>query len=117
MDPRNFLNEADIFMFETLEYNPAIHTEAAVESALSGSFLAASAGTPDGADTYAAILYNEGKKYNINPVYLANRIIMEQGKVVEQGFVEDLKEKYVMVKGETGDADKAQNYLIYQVTH
>lgn len=39
-------------------------------------------------------------------------IIMEQGKVVEQGFVEDLKEKYVMVKGETGDADKAQNYLI-----
>jgi len=79
MDPRNFLNEADIFMFETLEYNPAIHTEAAVESALSGSFLAASAGTPDGADTYAAILYNEGKKYNINPVYLANRIIMEQG--------------------------------------
>lgn len=79
MDPRNFLNEADIFMFETLEYNPAIHTEEAVESALSGSFLAASAGTPDGEETYGAILFNEGKKYNINPVYLANRILMEQG--------------------------------------
>lgn len=39
-------------------------------------------------------------------------IIMEQGKVVEQGFVEDLKEKYVMVKGETADADKAKEYLI-----
>jgi chorismate synthase len=35
-------------------------------------------------------------------------IIMEQGKVVEQGFVEDLKEKYVMVKGETADAEKAK---------
>ena len=39
-------------------------------------------------------------------------IIMEQGRVVEQGFVEDLKEKYVMVKGEVADADKAQKYLI-----
>lgn len=39
-------------------------------------------------------------------------IIMEQGKVVEQGFVEDLKEKYVMVKGEVADAEKAQKYLI-----
>lgn len=79
MDPRNFLNEADIFMFETLEYNPEIHTEAAVESALRGSFLAASEGTPDGVDTYAEILYKLGKKYNCNPVYLANRILMEQG--------------------------------------
>lgn len=39
-------------------------------------------------------------------------IIMEQGKVVEQGFVEDLKEKYVMVKGESGDAEQAKKYLI-----
>ena len=39
-------------------------------------------------------------------------IIMEQGKVVEQGFVEDLKEKYVMVKGEVADAEKAKKYLI-----
>ena len=39
-------------------------------------------------------------------------IIMEQGKVVEQGFVEDLKEKYVLVKGEVPDAEKAKKYLI-----
>lgn len=30
-------------------------------------------------------------------------VIIEQGRVVEQGFVEDLKEKYVMVKGELGE--------------
>ena len=30
-------------------------------------------------------------------------VIIEQGKVVERGFVEDLKEKYVMVKGELAD--------------
>ncbi len=38
-------------------------------------------------------------------------IIMEKGKVAEQGFVEDLKEKYILVKGEREDADKANNIL------
>lgn len=39
-------------------------------------------------------------------------IIMEHGKVVEQGFVEDLKEKYIVVKGEAKDAESARQYLI-----
>lgn len=39
-------------------------------------------------------------------------IIMEQGQVVEQGFVEELKEKYVLVKGEATDVDKAKHLLI-----
>ncbi len=39
-------------------------------------------------------------------------VIMEQGKIVEQGFVEDLKEKYILVKGEKEDADKLQGVLI-----
>lgn len=39
-------------------------------------------------------------------------IIMEQGQVVEQGFVEELKEKYVVVKGELADAEKAESHLI-----
>lgn len=38
-------------------------------------------------------------------------IIMEQGNIVEQGFVEDLKEKYLSVKGEAADADKAEKIL------
>lgn len=39
-------------------------------------------------------------------------IIMEQGRVVEEGFVEDLKEKYILVKGENADADKAEAILL-----
>ncbi len=39
-------------------------------------------------------------------------MIMEQGQIVEQGFVEDLKEKYILVKGEKEDADKLQSILI-----
>ncbi len=39
-------------------------------------------------------------------------IIMEKGRVVEQGFVEELKEKYVVVKGEAEDTSKAEKVLI-----
>ena len=38
-------------------------------------------------------------------------IIMEQGHVAEQGFVEDLKEKYILVKGEAEDTEKAEKIL------
>lgn len=38
-------------------------------------------------------------------------IIMEHGNIVEQGFVEDLKEKYVSVKGEAADAEAAGKIL------
>ena len=38
-------------------------------------------------------------------------IIMEKGRIVEQGFVTDLKEKYIVVKGEKEHSSKARNIL------
>lgn len=38
-------------------------------------------------------------------------MILEHGKIVEQGFVEELKEKYILVKGEPGDAEVAKKIL------
>lgn len=38
-------------------------------------------------------------------------IIMAHGAIVEEGFVEDLREKYIFVKGEPEDADKAREYM------
>lgn len=38
-------------------------------------------------------------------------IIMEHGEVVEQGYVDDLKEKYILVKGEAEDAAAAGRIL------
>lgn len=35
-------------------------------------------------------------------------VIIEQGRVVEQGFVDDLKEKYIVVKGDECDSEKAE---------
>lgn len=42
-------------------------------------------------------------------------IIMERGRVVEQGFVEDLKEKYILVKGEAEDIPTAEK-ILYSIT-
>lgn len=39
-------------------------------------------------------------------------ILMDKGKILEQGFVEDLKEKYVLVKGEAEDFEKAVPVLM-----
>lgn len=39
-------------------------------------------------------------------------VIMAHGKIVERGFVEDLKEKYILVKGELPEADKAEKLLL-----
>lgn len=38
-------------------------------------------------------------------------LIMEHGNIVEEGFVEDLKEKYILVKGEAKDAEAAKKIL------
>ena len=38
-------------------------------------------------------------------------IVMEHGNIVEAGFVEDLKEKYILVKGEMADAEAAKKIL------
>ena len=39
-------------------------------------------------------------------------IIMEKGTIIEEGFVEDLKEKYVIVRGDIDDYEKAKGALI-----
>ncbi len=38
-------------------------------------------------------------------------LIMEHGSIVEEGFVEDLKEKYVLVKGDSADGERAKEIL------
>lgn len=38
-------------------------------------------------------------------------IFMEKGKIVEEGFVEDLKQKYILVKGEAEDIEKAKEVM------
>ena len=71
IDPRNYLNEYNIFAFEDLAYDSKYHTIAAIRSIVSGSYL--------DDDTYAGYFLNAGIRYNVSPVHLASRVKQEGG--------------------------------------
>ncbi len=78
IDPRNFLNDVDIFMFETMEYVPEVHTLELVNSTLGSSFMGSYAMCDNGI-TYAQHILNCGAQNNTSPVALASRLQLEQG--------------------------------------
>lgn len=86
MDPRNFLCEENIFQFEDLTFDSAI-TQSHVEAVLSGTFMAnANMNYYDSEGNYiefnrkySSLIYAAGKKYNINPCFLASKIKNEIG--------------------------------------
>ena len=74
----NFLNETNIFMFESL-YSKSYHTKEGVEKILAGSFMANKV-CPGSEKTYAEVLLEAGEKNNVSPYMLASRLIQEQGR-------------------------------------
>ena len=86
MDPRNFLDKGGIFQFEVLSFS-SLYTVDMVEAVLVGSFMGESKMTYVDAKgkqytdnkTYAQAIYEAGKKYNINPCFLASKILNEVG--------------------------------------
>ena len=78
MDPRNFLGDTEIFMFETIGFNPAVHTVPTIERTLDGSFMA-DAGFDGGTNRFSALLLDVGRRIGVSPVFLAGRLALEQG--------------------------------------
>lgn len=76
MDPRNFLNEADVFQFFDLSASSVGSTEA-VKAVLRGTFM--EDGVLENGYTYAAYFVFLGEELGINPVYLAAKARQEQG--------------------------------------
>ena len=76
MDPRNFLNEADIFQFYNLSLG-APHSVEEVEAVLSGSFMENT--MLQNGKTYAQYLIEIGDEIGIDAVYLAAKLRQEQG--------------------------------------
>lgn len=44
-------------------------------------------------------------------------IIMEHGKIIEAGFVEDLKEKYIWIRGDAQDIEAARDAMFFMQTN
>lgn len=86
MDPRNFLDAASIFQFESLEYSDEFD-EDAVEFVLKGSYMSntkisyldSNGKTVKTSKKYSTAICEAGKKNNVNPCYLASKIINEVG--------------------------------------
>lgn len=76
LDPRNFLDEDSILMFENLSYSTN-HTTKVVQSILNGTFM--SGKDPIDNLSYAQIFVDAGKAYDISPVYLASLSRQEMG--------------------------------------
>lgn len=79
MDPRNFLNETDIFQFESLSFNK-LQTKSGVNAILSGTFMAKTVTDSDKTTlNYADSFMKIGELTGVSPYHLASRVRQEQG--------------------------------------
>ena len=72
MDPRNILNDDNIFEFVELKYVDGAQTLKGIEKITQNTFL-------DNENVEKSLI-EAGKKANIDPYFLASRLIQEQGK-------------------------------------
>lgn len=81
MDPRNFLNDTYIFMFENQSYDPSYQTENGVKTILADTFMSGSYTCPDTKKkyTYSQTFMDAAKKSGVSPYHLASRCRNEQG--------------------------------------
>lgn len=97
LDPRNFLNERQIFMFETLSYNKEFHTKSGIELMLKGTFMEQGYSDQTNNKTYADAFIDAATQYNISPYVLVSRVIQEigpAGSTIVTGTVEGFNGYY-----------------------
>lgn len=82
MDPRNFLNINDVFMFESLSYDKETQTLDGVKKILEGSFMdnVKIKDTDGNSITYAEAYIKAAEITKVSPYHLASRTIQEVGK-------------------------------------
>ena len=72
MDPRNILNDDNIFQFKELNYVEGAETLDGLKEITDGSFLEG--------DSISNALIEAGKNSNLDPYFIASRLIQEQGR-------------------------------------
>lgn len=77
VDPRNFLNEQYIFMFEQLTYNSSYHSVEGVQNIIQTTFMRGE--IPGEGISYSQNFFNLGQSLGVSPFHLASRVYQEQG--------------------------------------
>ena len=79
MDPRNFLDETNLFQFERLSYS-STQTIEGVQAILAGTFMENEVEDADGTTlNYAEAFVQIGQETGVSPYHLASRVRQEQG--------------------------------------
>ncbi len=109
MDPRNFLSEKQIFMFETLSYNKSYQTRDGVETMLKNTFMTGYADKEE-TKTYVDAFMDAATEFNVSPYLLVSRVIQEvgaSGSTIVSGTVSGFEGYYNFynIKA-TGERDK-----------
>ena len=84
VDPRNFLNDGHVFMFEVLNFDKDVQTTELLQSLLNGTFMSGNAFYYNDKNekvniSYAQTFRDAGEKNKISSVHLISRVIQEQG--------------------------------------
>ena len=79
MDPRNFLNDSGIYMFEKLDHSED-QSESSVAKMLTGTFMSGEVTDTDGETfKYSEVFSRVGEETGVSPYLLAGRALQEQG--------------------------------------
>lgn len=123
LDPRNFFNETNIFMFEDLSYNSSIQNEGGVGNVVSGTFMQDSGHdlSYEGTEyNYPSALMLAGRLSGVSPYHLATRIIQEQGRAGQGNSIsgtvsgyEGYYNYYNQGAYKSGNISAVENGLIY----
>ena len=80
MDPRNFLDDVNVFQFETLSYDNSYQTIEGVQNILNNSFMSGTYTDTDGwTATYAEAFIYAAEQSGVSPYHLASRALQELG--------------------------------------
>ncbi len=84
LDPRNFLNETQIFQFVETSYNPNVQTVEVIKKSVKGTFLDTTITCKDLNNnlvtmSYAEIIVKAAQESNISAFYIKSKIIQEVG--------------------------------------
>ena len=103
MDPRNFLLEKTIFMFQTLSFNESVDTPDAVRSVFGSSYLSRG--------EYVNWFIEGGRQFGVSALHLASKSVLEVGTNENSTMVcGTVNENYTMSNGKTYNLYGYYNY-------
>lgn len=118
MDPRNFLDDVNVFQFETLSYDNSYQTIEGVQNILNGSFMEGVYTDTDGwTATYAEAFIYASEQSGVSPYHLASRALQElgiEGSASVSGTVDGYEGFYNFYNiGATSSSNPVRNGLAF----